>query len=334
MGRYLDRTRHGLSREYRSFMANPVDWFLLTGHRLLISAVGLLILYAVLLLAVLTDLAPLIDRTPILFVLFALISGNVTLITIVVSISQFILARHLESPGEIRDQLREMLGFRQDVGDITHESVLPVTPSGFFLLLFRSIQQDLDALRSSDPGMLDDLLADDLEHVIDPLEGHAKDVISLVENRPRKGRADLYAVLDADYSQFFYRSYQLRANHLETLPESLGETVTRLERKLEQVDVARRYFKTVFIQSQLASLSRQLLYIGLPVLVISVVLMLLFTASPGLAISQSTLVLLLPIVVTAGFAPIFLLSAYILRLSTVVHRSAAMYPFTTAENIE
>jgi len=37
-------------------------------------------------------------------------------------------------------------------------------------------------------------------------------------------------------------------------------------------------------------------------------------------------------VVTAGFAPIVLLTAYILRLATVVHRTAAMYPFTTRYN--
>jgi hypothetical protein len=32
--------------------------------------------------------------------------------------------------------------------------------------------------------------------------------------------------------------------------------------------------------------------------------------------------------VTAGFAPILLLTAYILRLATVARRTTSMYPFT------
>ncbi|NIS33534.1 MAG: hypothetical protein GWN07_23650, partial [Actinobacteria bacterium] len=70
---------------------------LLTGSRLWVTAGVLAVVAGLLWGAVLTGLAPMAERTPILFLLFALISGNVTLITIVVSISQFVLSRHLES---------------------------------------------------------------------------------------------------------------------------------------------------------------------------------------------------------------------------------------------
>lgn len=320
-----------MARELAGRRTRVADWFLLTGSRLAVSA-GLLLVVAVLLWgAVLSGLAPLTERTAILFLLFALISGNVTLITIVVSISQFVLSRHLESPGEIREQLRELVGYREEVGEITGERVLPVTPGGFLLLLFQSIVRDADALREQEWHESDAAVRADVEPLMADLEGHARYLVRLLSSGDAGVRYALFATLDTNYSRFFYDIYRIRAEHDATLPASIDRKLERLERHVEQVDVARRYFKTVFIQSELASLSRVLLYIGLPVLVTTVILTLLFTASAGPAIEPGVLAVTIPAVVTAGFAPIVLLAAYIIRLATVVKRTAAMYPFTTRE---
>ncbi len=321
-----------MARELTSRRDRVVNWFLLTGSRLWVTA-GLLFIVAVLLWGVvLTNYAPLIERTPILFLLFALISGNVTLITIVVSISQFVLSRHLESPGEIRQQLRDLVGYRREVSEMTGEQVLPVTPRGFLLLLFRSIVNDADALRDHEWNEEDEALRREVQPLMDNLEGHARYLIRLLSSGEAGIRSALFATLDTNYSQFFYEIYRIRAAHEQELPESVGRKLDRLERHVEQIDIARRYFKTVFIQSELASLSRVLLYIGLPVLVGTVILTLLFTAMSSPAISRPVLAVTIPAVVTAGFAPLLLLAAYIIRLATVVKRTAAMYPFTTRDD--
>jgi hypothetical protein len=321
-----------MARELTSRRDRVVNWFLLTGSRLWVTA-GLLVIVAVLLWGlVLTSYAPLIERTPILFLLFALISGNVTLITIVVSISQFVLSQHLESPGEIRQQLRDLVGYRREVSEMTGEQVLPVTPRGFLLLLFRSIVNDADALRDQEWHEEDEALRREVQPLMDNLEGHARYLIRLLSSGEAGVRSALFATLDTNYSQFFYEIYRIRAAHEQELPESVGRKLDRLERHVEQIDIARRYFKTVFIQSELASLSRVLLYIGLPVLVGTVMLTLLFTATSSPAISRPVLAATIPAVVTAGFAPLLLLAAYIIRLATVVKRTAAMYPFTTRDD--
>jgi hypothetical protein len=321
-----------MARELTSRRDRVVNWFLLTGSRLWVTA-GLLVIVAVLLWGlVLTSYAPLIERTPILFLLFALISGNVTLITIVVSISQFVLSRHLESPGEIRQQLRDLVGYRREVSEMTGEQVLPVIPRGFLLLLFRSIVNDADALRDQEWHEEDEALRREVQPLMYNLEGHARYLIRLLSSGEAGVRSALFATLDTNYSQFFYEIYRIRTAHEQELPESVGRKLDRLERHVEQIDIARRYFKTVFIQSELASLSRVLLYIGLPVLVGTVVLTLLFTATSSPAISRPVLAATIPAVVTAGFAPLLLLAAYIIRLATVVKRTAAMYPFTTRDD--
>lgn len=318
-----------MSAEWAVLRYAPLDWFLLSGSRLVVSAGLLALVAAAIWGVVLSGLAPLAQRTPILYLLFALISGNVTLITIVVSISQFVLARHLETPGEVREQMRAVVGYRQEVSEVTGERVIPVTTAGFFSLLFRSVDRDVEALRTREWADSEAELREDVEGLMADLEAHAEDVIDLVEGGDAGLRRALFSTLDTNYSRYFYGIYRLRATYGEDLPESVAADLERLERNVEQVDVARRYFKTVLIQSELSSLSRLLLFIGLPVLVATVVLMLAFTASDGPAVSRPVLAVVIPLVVTAGFAPIVLLTSYILRLATVVHRTAAMYPFTT-----
>jgi hypothetical protein len=329
MGGTIDAARSEVAAEWSVLRYRPVDWFLLSGSRLAVSAGLLALVAAVFWWVVLSGLAPLTQRTPILYLLFALISGNVTLITIVVSISQFVLARHLETPGEVREQMREVVGYRQAVSEVTGERVVPVTPAGFFLVLFRSVLRDLDRIRARKWDDSEEELRRDVEDLVADLERHADHVIGLVEGSNGGVRLALFATLEANYSRYFYGIYRLRSTYEGALPEPVADDLDRLERHVEQVDVARRYFKTVLIQSELASLSRLLLFTGLPVLVATVVLMLLFTATSGPALSRPVLAVVIPLVVTAGFVPIVLLTAYILRLATVVHRTAAMYPFTT-----
>lgn len=96
-----------LAFEWELLAADPREWLLLTGDRLLVSALGLGALAAVLAVVVTTGLVPLEKETPTLFLLFALIAANFTLIAIVTSLSQFVLGRRLESPGEICDALED-----------------------------------------------------------------------------------------------------------------------------------------------------------------------------------------------------------------------------------
>jgi len=313
----------------------PVEWFLVDGDRLLVSGLLLVGVAAVTYGVVLAGIAPLTARTPVLFLLFALVGGNFTLITIVVSISQFVLARHLESPGEIHDRLDEVVGYRATVGEVTREQTIPVTPAGFLRLLFDSIVRDaaeLDAaLDDGLPPGSDADLAEAVRDLMADLAVHARHVVDLLEGGDRGSRAALFATLNTDYGWYFSEVYRIRGVYGEDLPDSVAETLDGLERHVEQIDVARRYFKTVFIQSELASLTRLLLYIGPPVQIVSVVLMLLYTEPGTLWLSDRALALVLPAVVTAGFAPFALLTSYLLRLATVVERTALMYPFSATE---
>lgn len=320
-----------LRRELGLLEYRPVEWFLLSGNRLVVSGLLLVVVAVVVFAAVLTGAAPLTQPTPVLFVLFALVAGNFTLVAIVVSISQFVLARHLESPGEIRNRLSEVVGYRQAVGEVTRERVIPVTPTAFFQLLFRSIERDAAELDADSWPRRDDHLDQAVRDLMTSMAVHAREVIRLLEDSEGGTRHALFATLNTNYARYFAEAYRLRAAYGEEIPGSVEQTLTGLERHVEQIDVARRYFKTVFIQSELSSLTRLLLYIGPPVQIVSVVLMLMFSAPGDVPVPEPVLAVAIPLVVTAGFAPFALLTAYILRLATVVERTALMYPFSPDE---
>jgi hypothetical protein len=308
--------------------ARAREWLLLTGNRLVVSGVLLLIVAVAVVGAVAIGFAPLRAATPILFLLFALISGNFVLITIVVSLNQFVLSRHLESPDEIKQRMDEMLGYRREVGESTSKNVLPITPSGFLTVLFLNIgrlQRDLEREASD---VVDDSVRQLLLELTGELGTHASDVLDLLTRTNRGVRAALFATLNEDYASYIFVAYHLESEHDAALGEDTTTLLARLVRSLEQVDVARRFFKTIFIQSELASLSRRLLYIGLPVQLVTVVMMLSFTAPGEGGPSTGVLTVVIPAIVIAGFAPIVILTAYILRLSTVAQRTAVMYPFT------
>lgn len=307
------------------------EWLLLTGHRLVVSAVMLLVIAVAIVGTVATGLAPLEERTPMLFLLFALISGNFALITIVVSISQFVLARHLESPEQIRTRMNEMVGYRKAVGESTHRSILPVLPSAFFLVLFYNISQQVQELDRVVVDVTDPSAQREVAALTTSLGKHTERIVHLLETA--YGMEDaLIATLSTSYASSVYRAWHLEHAYGEVLPAEATEVLSEIVDGLEHVDVARRYFKTVLIQVELASLSRMLLFIGIPIQLATVILMLFFTASSGIGVSRGVLGIALPIVVTAGFVPLVLLAAYILRLGTVASRTAAEYPFTMDTN--
>jgi heme A synthase len=323
-------TKFQLSHEWYDLTHYPRWWLLISGNRLLITGAVLVVVFIGLWGTVVSGLVPLREQTATLYLLFALISGNFTLITIAVSLSQLILTRHLESPGDIHEEITNMRAYREDVRETTHQSMTPVRPSGFFLLLFRSVHQDVHSLEEREWEIEDEQVKRDLDELITELNDHTTAVIDLLAESEAGLVFALFTTLSADYARYTDTIWYIQSEYGEELPESTNETIERIVDTIEHIDVARRIFKTTFIQSELTSLSRRLLYIGLPVLVGAIFLMLLFTAPAQTSISTAVLSVAIPVVVTAGLAPIVVLAVSILRLATLTGRDTAIYSFSSS----
>jgi hypothetical protein len=319
-----------LGFELELFRYDPRQWLLLTGNRLLVALLALLALTGVFAGVVFSGLVPLRRETPVLFLLFALIAANFTLIAIVTSLSQLVLSRRLEAPGEIREKMADTLSYREDVSRTTNREVMPVKADAFFLALYRSVRADIEELEGLQSQGRTRLAREELADLLEGLATHTDYVIRVLRRPASRLKHALFISLTADYENFVHRTWYLEAEHSDEFTERAAVPLRRLAETLEHLEVASRMFKTVFIESEVSELSRFLLYVGLPVQLAAVVVMLIYSApTEGPPLALSTLRPVMVAVLSAGFAPFLLLSAYVVRLTVVARRTADSFPFSS-----
>ena len=139
----------------------------------------------------------------------------------------------------------------------------------------------------------------------------------------------LAVTLDTNYSRDIYELRSVRAEHGEDYPDEVLEWIDHLVVRLQQIDVGRQYLKTLYMQDELSKLSRSLLYVGVPALLTAVVMLRAFAAGFQ-SFTALQLLAVVPLAVTVGMAPLLVLFAYVLRLTTVARRTLAITPFTMA----
>lgn len=324
-----DRRESRLRFELELFRYDPREWLLMTGDRVVVALLGFLLLVTVLAGLVGSGLVPFREETPVLFLLFALIAANFTLIAIVTSLSQFVLGRRLETPGEIRRKIDDTIEYREEVGRSIGESVIPVQPDVFLLMLFRHASAELDILGDRQLEGRTRFAREELDGLVTDLTEHCDYVIDVL-TRPSSGvKHALFVSLNADYESSVYQAWHLQWEHADDFTEEAAEPLARLAGTLQHIEVASRLFKTVFIESEVSELSRYLLYVGLPVQLAAVSLTLVYTAGSGPPLPIPTLRVVVPAVIVAGFAPFLLLSSYVVRLTMVAHRTADTFPFSS-----
>lgn len=170
------------------------------------------------------------------------------------------------------------------------------------------------------------------------MDGYVADVEASVEltsdrlDGAQYGTFDVISViLGYDDLEQLRTSKDLRASRPdEAMPNAVHEAFDRLEAVLEDVHVARQYFKTIYVQQDLADLSKSLLYAGA----------LTFVVGGGLMLGLESLLSAVGVVATAVgittvFVPFAVLLSYVPRIATVAHRTAADFgPFHLQEDVQ
>lgn len=319
-----------LAFEFTLLLDSPWEWIILTGDRLLVSILQLVLLAGTFAAVMLSGLVPLQEMTPILFLLFALIAANFTLISIVTSLSQFVLGQQVKSPNEIRTEMHEMISYREDIGKMISQPVMPVKSDAFFLFLFLNVRNDLESLEHLSSRARTKCANDELEDLIIGFQAHTDHVVDLLEHPASGLKHALFASMNTNYENHAHRAWYLQTEHSDEFTDQVTNTLDQMTDTIEHIVVATRMFQATFIESEVSELSRFLLYVGLPVQVSTVVVMLLYTAPASKPLVSSTaLNVLVPAILTAGFTPFLLLSSYIIRLTTAARRTADKFPLSS-----
>lgn len=315
--------------EVRKFRSDPYRWFVLLGNRLVVG--GILTLAFSLGVAILTytNVVVVTDAAQLLYLFQALIAGNLTLVTIVLSINQLVLSREFNTPGELEKRIESVIDYRKYVAEIVNEPTVPVTPASFLAVLLDGTQENAQRLNRSIEGSNSDHLVEDVNNLVSEITSY-NDHISDVLSRSQDGIFSALAVtLETNYSHQLNEAFRTQAVYEDELSSTDRELLDDLIRGLKQIDIARQYFKSIYMQSELARLSRILLYVGIPAVMSATLLMLIYASTGKPPIGIASLKLIVPLAVIIGFVPLAVLCSFVLRIAMVAQRTVAITPFTT-----
>jgi len=320
----LSRTEGGWTRAVR--------WVLLKGNRIVVAGlllVGILAAYTTLELIGFTAAQNLGVMSA---ALGALVSGNLTVITVVLSINQLVLSRELQGIGGITSSIEEVSEFRERVREAVDREVTPATPAEFLSLLVRSTQTEVERLEDATAHVNDDDLRADIDEFTTRLTAHTDRVLRLLRKPDIGVFGVLAATLSTNYAHELNETRRLKARYGDRLSESAVDSLDSIARRVKDIDVARQYFKTMYMQEELSYFSRLLLYVGIPAEFITVATLVAVSKSgPVLAGLPITLTVVAPIVITVGFAPLVVLFSFMIRVATVAHNTISVAQFTAPE---
>ena len=307
-----------------------VDWLLLHGNRIAIGA-GVAVLFGAVFGAVIAfGLAPLRDPQPTFYLFGGLVSGNLTLVTVVVSINQLLLSRELSTPGEVDAEIENIVNYREGIEDATGR-LAPVEPLGFLKLLFENTRREAQRLGGLSVPAVGVEERERIDEVVTTITNHIDHVDGLLDESDADVFSVLSVTLTTNYARQIHAIRGVRRDLDDGMTDAMDDATEQLIDALRNVDIARHYFKSIYLQDELSQLSRLLLYAGLPAEAAAGVGLLLFTGTEGAAqllpawASRELLVLLLVV----GFVPLSLLCSFILRITVVIQRTTATLPFTT-----
>lgn len=323
-----------LTNSLRASLIRTREWLFLVENRMLI-AVGFLAVIFLILLAI--ELLTSFDKEtlqPLFYIFGALIGGDFTLITIVISINLLVISQQLGAPGDLRRQIEETNKYREAVEEEVDRDVAPLTPTDFLQLLFDQTKAQLDTVSDELEGVSDTEARDDLEQLASRLRTQIEHVETLL-SRAEVGLFEALSVtLQTNYSQEIFEIRTLTDDHSDQYSDRVADALNDLVVRLEQIDVARQYLKTLYIQDELAKISRVLLYTVIPAVVVAIIMMHQFAASNQVVLTPTVLSALVPVALTIGIAPLSVLFTFVLRVSMVSQRTVAITPFTTPSQEE
>ena len=308
-------------------------WVFLDGHRgtiVVALSVGVAVMFYLLGLA---DVIGVSATGAVSGAFTAAITGVFTLVTITVSINQLVLSRILGSPETIRDRVRGVHRFRDDVESISPAvAVAPTDPAPFLRTVTDALRTQAEELERTygprhDPSSREAVA--ELVETLTELSDH-------VEERLDAGTGDLYAilspVLNNSYSTHIDTLVRIR-ERADSLDADEAETMDDLARTLELVNVTRHYFKTMYILEELATVSRFILLTGFPAAAVSFVMVFLYGRGMAPALGETTLLVAVSAAMGVVFVPLSILFAYGIRLATIAKRTTTFGTFTPEEEM-
>ena len=256
-----------------------------------------------------------------------LVAGVVTLVTIALSINQFILSRVFDSPDALRNRLEGSRQVRRGVEELAGVPSSSNDPGAFLSLLADTLSER--AATAARLAAADGALPASVTAALEDVAAYGRSIDGAVN--PETPVADVLGVLvGPEYARNIRVVRHLHNSHGDALSAELRAELEAVEELLGFVAMGRQFFKTLALQQDFASLSRLLVYTGLPALLVAVSLTLVYRGESA-TLGEPVLRVAVPVAFAVVLAPLALFAAYILRAATVAYRSGSVGAFVPPE---
>ncbi|WP_435097134.1 hypothetical protein [Halarchaeum sp. P4] len=302
-------------------------WLLLSGNRWYIVAAmeGSFVLMALSL-----GLADIIGVRESGFVttMFSTInSGLFSFVPIVVSINSLTITRLFGTPEGLRERIEEVQEFREGVEDLSSATVSPTDPAGFLALVIDSLHERVDTLEAAVEDDPDRTKGD-----VHALVGDVRAAVGDLDRELAEGDASVFSVLlpmvNENYSRDINHARRVKRSHREALSEEAEEALEDVQELLVSLDVTRQYFKVLYLQQELAAVSRYIAYSGIGAFVLSTLVIMIYSSGYPPIVNAEPLLALVSVSLGVAFLPFSVLFAHVVRVATVIKRTSAPGAFT------
>jgi len=307
-------------------------WFLLTGNRLAVAAVILLVGWAILVaLAVVgpSSMRKLVTTQLAGGLFSSVLIAVVTTVTLVLTVSQLILSEEIRPLGEERAEMDEELTFKQNVEEFISGPVSPPGPASFAQELVEAVRANVRELEAAVEESPSDEGVAEIRRFAETVEDHSDAVAERLEDREFGGFQVLEPVLDYNYAWKLFAARDLRNTYADAHGDDVEAAFAGVVGALGLFGPAREFFKSLYFQWEIIDVSRTVLYSSIPPLAIVSYMNLAFdpSAVPGWWFGLSGAFLFTSLAFGVALSPFAVLLAYLLRVLTVVRRTLAVGPF-------
>jgi len=311
-------------------------WLFLDGNRLLIAALVCVGVFAVVRGAVAGGVLAVgpSGNVPTVFG-SGITAGVFTLITLTLTVNQLISSQVFGQPDSLRQRYQKGADLRDTVADLGDRATMPVDTADFVAAVGAVLDDRADSLRgarrataTTDSGRTNGAgSGDDLAALADDLSGYADEIQRV------SGDMEPVEVISktagSDYARLRRRLRAVTAD--ADLPDPVADDADAVGELFGHLSVARQYYKTLALHQELAKLSREIIYLSVPCLLVALSVPLLYRSN-GATLSAAALPWVISGAVAVVFAPLVVLVVRLLRVSTVMRYTVSAGPFAPPED--
>jgi len=309
------------------------QWVVIEGRRLQVAGTLLSGILLVLLALLAVGLFPRAPGDPLYLLVSAFLGGNLTLITVVIAINQLVFSRELGSPGDLEQRTRNAVEYHNRVQHVLEQSVTPVQPGSFLLMLHTNLDRQAEELGNTISEVADEELAGEIRELVEALRSDVDAVTNALDTPAVDEQifGAIAATLGTTQANQLYDLSWIETEYSSELTDHQRALFDSIREHLLHIDVARKYFRTVYITKELSFLSRVLLIVGLPAQLFLAATLAVYDLAAIEALPEAAIVGATMIAMVACFAPLAILASFVLRLSWVAQRNASVMPFAASE---